>query len=161
MPIMINKLVENSLRDIADHLESSKIQLKTELSPVVTNTLCNHSLVKTVVMSLVTNAIDSMPEGGKLTVKTGYLADEDRIELTIDDTSSGINEKDLPHLFDPYFILKIRPSTKLTGLELALAQLTVQSLGGSIVADSKVGEGTTFSVKLPVYKGAVSAGLAV
>lgn len=160
MPIMINRLVENSLRDITDKLKTSEIQLETELSPTVANTYCNHSLVKTVVLGLITNAIDSMPEGGRLVVKTSYLADEERVELTIQDTGPGISEKDLPHLFDPYFILKIKPSTRLTGLELALAQLTVQSLGGSIAVDSKIGEGTTFKVRLPVYKGAVSAGLA-
>ncbi|MBI5125172.1 MAG: sensor histidine kinase, partial [Planctomycetes bacterium] len=103
-------------------------------------------------MNLVSNAIDAMPKGGTLTVKTRSLIRGDKVEVTIGDTGPAIDRKDLPHLFDPYFILKIRPATRCTGLELAIAQLTIQSHGGTIEVDSEEGRGTTFKVKLPVYR---------
>jgi signal transduction histidine kinase len=151
-PIITNKLMEHVSREVANRLELLKIQLVKEYSPAPTQILGNHGQLRTVFLNLVSNAIDDMPEGGTLTLKTVHLNGEDKVEITIGDTGMGIDKKDLPHLFDPYFILKIRPTARGTGLELALAQLTVQSHGGTIETDSEAGRGKTFKVKFPVHK---------
>ena len=151
-PNVLNKLIELILNKVANQSEASSVQLIKELSPTAPKVLGNPAQLEVAFMNLISNALDTLPRGGTLTVKTEHLANENKVGVTFTDTGSGINKKDLPHLFDPYFILKIRPSTRCTGLELALAQLTIQSHGGTIEADSQEGRGTTFKVKLPVYK---------
>ena len=157
-PTALNKLMELILRKTAEQLEPLSIQLIKELSPTAPMILGNPAQLEVAFMNLISNALDATPKGGTLTVKTEHLANENKVGVTITDTGSGINGKDLPHLFDPYFILNIRPSTKCTGLELALTQLTIQSHGGTIEADSVEGRGTTFKVELPVYNETVGAG---
>ncbi|MDI6759377.1 MAG: sensor histidine kinase [Candidatus Brocadiaceae bacterium] len=147
-PFMTNHVLHVTI----PQLESRKIQFVKELSPTIPEVLGSHSQLEEVFMNLVSNAIDAMPEGGTLAVKTEHLANENKVEVTISDTGPAIDKKDLPHLFDPYFILKIRPSARGTGLELALAQLAIQSHGGTVEVDSEEGRGTTFKVKLPVCK---------
>ncbi|MDI6759376.1 MAG: HAMP domain-containing sensor histidine kinase, partial [Candidatus Brocadiaceae bacterium] len=152
-PNVLNKLMELILNiKVAEQLEASGVQLVKELSPTAPKILGNPAQLEMAFMNLISNALDALPKGGILTVKTEHLANENKVGVTITDTGRGINEKDLPHLFDPYFILKIRPATRCTGLELALAQLTIQSHGGTIEVDSEEGKGTTFRVKLPIYK---------
>ncbi|HHT9140491.1 MAG TPA: sensor histidine kinase [Candidatus Tripitaka californicus] len=151
-PNVLNKLIELTLNKTANQLETSSVQLIKELSPTAPMVLGNPAQLEVAFMNLISNALDATPKGGTLTVKTEHLANENKVGVTITDTGSGINENDLAHLFDPYFILKIRPSTRCTGLELALAQLAIQSHGGTIEVDSEEGRGTTFKVKLPVYR---------
>ena len=159
LPTHVNEAVEHALDVMAPQLELSKIKLVKELSDTAPNILGSRSQLETVFMNIISGAVNEMPEGGTLTVRTEYLSSEDKVEVTIADTGRGINEKDLPSLFDPYFILKIRPSIKGTGLELSLAQLTVQSHGGTIEADSEEAKGTTFRVKLPACKETGPAGV--
>ncbi|MFN3467263.1 MAG: sensor histidine kinase [Candidatus Brocadiales bacterium] len=151
-PISANKLMEHVLRKTANQLELLNIHPIKNLSSTAPNILGNNSQLETVFTNIVSTALDAMPKGGTLTVQTEHLTGENKVEVTISDTGTDINKKDLPYLFDPYFILKIRPAGRCTGLELALAQLAVQSHGGTIEADSEEGRGTTFRVKLPVYK---------
>ncbi|HHT9139211.1 MAG TPA: ATP-binding protein, partial [Candidatus Tripitaka californicus] len=159
LPTHVNEAVEHALNVMVPQLELSKIKLVKELSDTAPKILGSRSQLETVFMNIISGAINEMPEGGTLTVRTEYLSSEDKVEVTIADTGRGINKNDLPSLFDPYFILKIRPSIKGTGLELSLAQLTVQSHGGTIEADSEEGKGTTFGVKLPACKETSPAGV--
>ena len=152
LPMHLNEALEHVLNGMTTQLGPRNIQFVKGLSTTIPRVLGSPSQLETVFINLISNAIDEMPKGGTLTVKTEHLASEGKIEVTISDTGPGINEKDLPHLFDPYFILKIRPAGRCTGLELALVQLTVQSYGGTIEADSVEGKGTTFKVRLPVYQ---------
>ena len=158
LPVYINAAVEHVLSVMAPQLKPLNIQLVKELSDTTPVVLGSYSQLEAAFMNLVSNAIDAMPKGGTLTVKTCHLIRGDKVEVTISDTGPKIDKKDLPHLFNPYFLLKIRPLMRCTGLELALAQLTVQSHGGTIEVDSEEGRGTTFKVKLSVYRETVGAG---
>lgn len=151
LPISTNKLMEHVLREASIQLERAGIQLSRELLPTDVRVFGSHSQLRMAFANVISVAIDAMPNGGVMTFKTMHLSSEGKVEVTISDTGPEIKEKDLPHLFDPYFILKIRPAGKCTGLELTLAQLTFQFHGGTVEVDSGVGKGTTFNVKLPVY----------
>lgn len=94
--------------------------------------------------NLIINAVEAMPEGGMLNIstrKTGGL-----IEIEFKDTGVGIPRKDLEKIFQPFFTTK----AKGTGLGLTNAMKTVEAHGGIITVESKEGEGTTVTVKLPV-----------
>jgi two-component system NtrC family sensor kinase len=101
--------------------------------------------VQQVLLNLVLNAVDAMPGGGELTVRTAATADPAGVELTFADTGSGIPQEQLASLFEPF------ASTKTQGLGLGLyvSRNIVHEHGGRIEVDSQPGHGTTFTVWLP------------
>jgi two-component system NtrC family sensor kinase len=105
------------------------------------------SQLRQVFLYLMINAVEAMPEGGTLTLRT---RSESSTTVTIDvqDTGIGIPDENLGKLFTPFFTTK--PIGKGTGLGLAIAYGIVKMHRGQIAVQSKVGQGTTFSVTLPV-----------
>ncbi len=150
LPVYMNETLERVLSVVIPQIKLFKIQLVKEFSPTAPRVLGSSGQLETVFMNIISNAVDAMPEGGKLTVKTSHLASEGKVEVTISDTGCGISKKDLPYIFNPYFTTKA--PGKGTGLGLSIAQLTIQSHRGTIEVDSEVGRGTIFKIKLPVYR---------
>jgi two-component system sensor histidine kinase HydH len=102
-----------------------------------------------VTLNLLHNAVQAMPTGGRLTVHTRRARDRTGravVELQVQDTGAGIGRQELEKLFVPFFTTKPQG----TGLGLAICQRIVQAHGGEIDVMSVVGEGSTFSVRLPV-----------
>lgn len=99
-------------------------------------------MMKRVVINLVKNAIDAMPSGGSLTIKSKKT--EEDVELYFTDTGVGISEENLEKIWRPLFTTK----AKGMGLGLSICKRILESHGGSIAVKSKQGEGTTFIVKL-------------
>ena len=104
-----------------------------------------------VFMNLIMNAQEAMSNGGELTITTGMVGGY--AEVSFSDTGPGINSEDMKKIFDPLFTTK----PKGTGLGLAICQRIVLSHGGTVDVSTRSGEGTTFTVKLPL-KGPGSQG---
>lgn len=102
--------------------------------------------VQEVFGNLISNACDAMPGGGTLRLKTRWSELEAVVEIS--DTGTGIPEADQKHLFEPFFTTKKAQGG--TGLGLYLAKTIADRLGGSIQVISRVGQGTTFRILLPV-----------
>ncbi|GAH99572.1 unnamed protein product, partial [marine sediment metagenome] len=100
-----------------------------------------------VFINIIVNALQAMTKGGKLTVSTRLTEDNEFIEIEISDTGCGIPEEHLSELFDPFFSTK--EIGKGTGLGLSVSLGIVQKHNGSINVRSKVGQGSTFIVRLP------------
>jgi signal transduction histidine kinase len=96
--------------------------------------------------NLFVNAVEAMPEGGCLEINTSFL--HNKAGIIIRDTGPGIPEDVMQKIFLPFYTTK----QEGIGLGLALVQKIIVSHGGSIEADSKEGEGTTFIISLPVKK---------
>jgi PAS domain S-box-containing protein len=103
-------------------------------------------MLKRIVNNLISNAIQAMPQGGKLDVNASRQ--KESIKITVADTGVGIPEDIKPKLFSPLFTTK----SKGQGFGLAVVKRMTEALGGSVTFESKVGEGTKFIVSLPLNK---------
>ncbi len=119
-------------------------------SPVAA--MADPSALEKVVLNLLTNAIKFTPSGGAITV--GLRRESDEATLTFQDTGIGIPAKDLPHIFERFRQVDGSATRKFQGMGigLALARELVQEHGGTLLATSVEGRGSTFSVRLPIAK---------
>jgi nitrogen-specific signal transduction histidine kinase len=153
-PTDINRLVEDCESLIEKHLRQHRVKLEKDLDSDVPPIIASADQLKQVLLNLMLNAQQAMPQGGTLYVSTrvSHGADpeflmSDSVHIQIRDTGNGIAEQDLPHIFEPFFSTK---DEKGTGLGLWVSQGIVQAHGGSIKLRSREGRGTTFSVALPI-----------
>ncbi len=150
----VNQLIEDTVRIVERPAHLQDIGIALELEPGLPRVWMDPDLIKQVVMNMLVNAQHAIEEKGTITVRTrelpalGDAAAERAIEIAIIDTGCGIPEKDLPRVFDPFFTTK--GVGKGTGLGLSVSHGIVKAHGGTIEVDSRVGEGTTFRVRLPV-----------
>jgi len=126
----------------------SRVRLKRSLAPDLPDVDADQISILQVIVNLLQNAIESMPDGGALTVRTA--ADDEWVTLAVSDTGCGISEQDLGRIFYPFFTTK--PGTG-TGLGLAISQSIAEQHRGGILATSKVGKGSTFTLRLPRRQG--------
>lgn len=107
------------------------------------------SLLRQVFLNLINNAIDAIKNGGTITVKTGLCPDKrECVVAAVSDSGMGIPQENLDKIFDPFFTTK--PPGKGTGLGLSICHGIINKLGGGITVVSQVGQGTTFTVKVPL-----------
>jgi len=135
--------------DIMESIEKIKIapeiDIETELDTTLPLMLLDHSQIKEVIYNIVSNAVEAMKNGGKLTVKS-YRINETFVEISFTDTGEGISAENLKNIFEPLFSTK----PKGTGLGLAVCQSLVENHGGKIEVESQVGKGTVFKIILPI-----------
>ena len=147
-PVDLRQVVENSVALLKPLADQKQIELKCDLQTVqVTG---DAERLGQVVANLVNNAITYNREGGQ--VRLHLVAEEHNAVLTVSDTGIGIGESDLPRVFERFYrVDKARTGNSGgIGLGLAICQEIVRSHGGMIDVASVVGEGTTFTVRLPL-----------
>ena len=148
-PVDLNTVVVDARR-MLDRLIEATIDVRYELTEAPVTVVVDRSQIEQVLVNLVVNARDAMPEGGLLTIRTGIEDDPDAPmgTLTVEDTGSGIDDELRERIFTPFFTTK--DVGKGTGLGLAAAYGIVDAAGGEIDVDSAPGEGSVFTVKLPL-----------
>ena len=157
--IALDELVE-SMRNMLQRLIGQNIQIVTEIWPGVAPVLADATQLEQILVNLVVNARDAMPDGGRITIelrnvefdKVGVAAHPglqpgDYIELVVSDTGSGMDAETASRIFEPFYTTK--PGGKGTGLGLATVYGIVQQNSGSIEVQSRIGHGTTFYIYLP------------
>jgi two-component system, NtrC family, nitrogen regulation sensor histidine kinase NtrY len=145
-PVELNEVVEDSARLFHSQFTAPgrpPIQCRLELAPSLEPIAADRELLHQALSNLILNAIDAMPNGGTLTLRTrqgGSLT-----YVTVSDTGCGLTPEERDRLFTPYFTTKQHG----TGLGLAIVQSVVSDHGGRITVQSQSGDGTTFSIELP------------
>ena len=145
-PVDLNQLVANVAR-VLQPIVGERIEVVTRLDPALGRVNVNQGQMGQVLMNLVVNARDAMPNGGRLTLETCRAGEE--VLLSVSDTGSGMDAVTREHMFEPYFTTK-EPG-KGTGLGLSTVYDVVTQNGGRIEVASDTGEGSTFTIYLPVY----------
>jgi two-component system NtrC family sensor kinase len=145
----LNLVVERSVRLVQHQLELSGIQLQLHLAPDLPLVQCDASQIEQVLLALVINAIDAMPQGGNLWLTTGFCKDDAKVQIIVRDDGLGISPEILPRLFEPF--LTTKEIGRGVGLGLAISRNILERHSGNIEVQSEVGRGTTFTVTLPWY----------
>jgi len=155
-PTDANQLLMGVLTLAHKRMQQADIELYTNLDPGLPKIVVIADHIKQVFLNIVLNALDAMPNGGKLTISSRLLAASGRassspvaiewVEFEFSDTGIGIEAEALPHIFDPFFTSKSQGS----GLGLSISYGIVERHGGRIRVASVVRQGTTFTVCLPV-----------
>ncbi|NCD26533.1 MAG: hypothetical protein EOL86_13210 [Deltaproteobacteria bacterium] len=109
--------------------------------------LSEPALLRQLLINLVNNAMDAMPEGGSITISTRQ-GDSGGVLMQVEDSGFGIPEENMNKIFDPFFTTK--PPGKGAGLGLSISHGILQRIGGRVFADSRPGHGSTFTVQLPL-----------
>jgi PAS domain S-box-containing protein len=141
----LNELVRRTLQLLDGYLLSSGVAVGVELGEVPP-CLANTNALRQILLNLVTNAVQAMPHGGRLGVRTGRTA-PDRIRLEVEDTGVGIPAAHLKDIFNPFFTTKAPGQG--TGLGLFVVHAILERYGGDVRVASELGKGTTFTIELP------------
>ena len=158
-PIQINEVVKAAL-ELVRPLLKSEVAVRTQLSDRLPDVQADSSQLEQVFVNLILNALEAMPDGGKLSFCTELVSgdavpggDDDQkkqfVLVTVADTGIGISKNLLPNIFEPFSTTK--PIGEGTGLGLSSAQLIVHQHNGHINVQSVSGAGTKFSIYLPVH----------
>jgi len=144
----INKIVNESLNVYKETCKDCSIKVYNVLDNV-THIYIDKRYVKVAINNLVCNAIDAMPEGGMLTIATkeDFVNGKNYVIVEVTDTGVGIPQENILMIFEPFFTTKV--SKKETGLGLPITKKIVESHGGFIKVDSKVGKGSIFTLYFP------------
>jgi len=142
----INERIDDGLYLLESRIKKSSINLRKELRDDLPLIKIDPSQFHHVLVNLVVNAIQAMPEGGELLIKTEKLIN--KISMTIKDTGIGMTDEQIEKIFIPFYTTK--GINEGTGLGLPVVMGIVQSHGGSISVKSKPGKGSTFTVLFPV-----------
>jgi two-component system, NtrC family, sensor histidine kinase HydH len=145
----LGKLIDDTLILVQRDLEASKITVAKDLAPLP-RLHCDDRQMKQVIYNLFQNAIQAMPNGGTLAIRTYSVEKPDGLyeALAVTDTGGGIPMEVLHNIFNPFFSTKDYG----TGLGLAIAQRIVSRHYGHIEVNNEIGKGVTFIVTLPVAK---------
>jgi signal transduction histidine kinase len=150
--IDINQVIEDSLYFYKSRCQKEGIKLNIKLQPDLPFIIADPVHINQVVVNIVVNAMQAMPHGGALNIKTLTSADE--IMLIIKDTGVGMKEEVMEQIFDPFFTTK--KAGQGLGLGLSVVHGIITTHGGSISVISEPGKGTEFKISLPINLPAAS-----
>lgn len=168
-PLELVDLLESTQRMLA-RLLGEHFQLALDIAPDTRPILADPTQLEQILMNLLVNARDAMPQGGKIKLEVGNITIDTSsaatnpgahpgayVRLAVIDAGVGIAERDLPNIFDPFFTTK--PVGKGTGLGLSMVLGAVQQNGGFIQVESSPDKGSSFEIFLPIMQGSAPVSL--
>jgi PAS domain S-box-containing protein len=143
----LDDLINSTLVLAKHHFErNDNISIVTEIEEDLPLILCNRDQIMQVLINLLTNARDAMPEGGEINIQVGHIPEQGLVELKVIDNGKGIPPEYQDQIYKPFFTTK--PVGEGTGLGLFIVSGIVRAHGGEIEVDSTPGEGTTVTLTL-------------
>jgi PAS domain S-box-containing protein len=142
-PADLNLVVTDVLQLLRPQIEAGRIEPRTELDAACGRVVLDEPSMRSAVMNLALNAVQAMPGGGTLTVRTE--ARDGAVDLEIRDEGAGMSEEQVGNIFEPFFTTK----SQGLGLGMPFAQRVVEQHGGTVSIESRPGAGTTVRVRLP------------
>lgn len=151
--IDLNALIQDTLTLLQREMQKYRVSVETHLAEKLPSIHASGNQIQRVLINLMTNARQAMPDGGALLISTRLNDDSNAMELTVRDNGCGIDAKTLPHIFDPYFTTKSGPDESGkggTGIGLAACKEVIDEHNGRVRVESTPGRGTAFVITLPL-----------
>jgi hypothetical protein len=144
----LGRLLAETVELLRPSLRRRRVELRGESPPALPAARLDTAKLRQVLVNLIQNAAEAMPEGGgQVTVRATAFPEQEAIVLAVEDDGPGIPEENLARLFEPFFTTKFTG----TGLGLAISKSIVEQHGGRIEVSSEPGRGTTFLLFLPQH----------
>ena len=153
-PTELAGLVEESLVLLEREMQKYRVAVRCELA-VVPPVRAVGNQIQQVLINLMTNARQAMPNGGELIIRLSHDASSGMVDLMVRDSGTGIPQDQLPKIFDRYFSTKDGPDASGkggTGVGLSTCKDIIDSHQGRLRVESTVGRGTAFTIRLPVHQ---------
>jgi PAS domain S-box-containing protein len=142
----INDVVRDTIELLRPEIHNRSVTIKEKLARQIPTTPIDPGQIKQALVNLIKNALQAMTKGGVLTVQTNQAPEG--IVISVSDTGGGIPQEQIKRIFEPFYTTK----KKGTGLGLMIVQRIVREHGGRIELDSRVSQGTTFRIWLPLHE---------
>ena len=149
--VSVASVLRDTLRLVRNQLLLSGVEEHADLPDDLPSVFGDYKSLQQVFLNLFINAIQAMPQGGRLSATACPWDHGSAVKVEVSDTGVGIDAENLPHIFDPFFTTK--EVGKGTGLGLSVTYGIVQKHGGTIEVNSEKGRGTTFTIILPTEQG--------
>src|SRR5271166_4863138 len=143
----LNQVVDRALRLIQHQLDLANIHVQPQLDPNLPPVLCDGAQIEQVLLALMVNAIDAMPQGGNMWLTSQLNNEDGMVRVVVRDDGAGIPPDILPRLFEPF--LTTKEVGRGVGLGLAISRSILERHNGNIEVQSEFGRGTTVTVILP------------
>lgn len=144
----INTLIKRTVSLMEHTIKANKAQIKLDLNDKVPQISVDENQVQQVFFNLLRNAIDAMPDGGKIIISSAFNKGPNSLKISFEDTGQGISKENMDCIFMPFFTTKL--PGKGTGLGLNICSDIIKNHGGNITAKNKKGKGAVFIINLPV-----------
>jgi two-component system NtrC family sensor kinase len=144
----INRVLDDTIDLLENEARYRKIDLQTDYHQDLPSTTSDSSQLQQVFLNILNNAIDAVEKDGEILISTSYNPHNQEIIVAVKDNGPGIPKETLPKIFDPFFTSKAMG--KGTGLGLSITYSIVEKLGGRLMVASEVGQGTTFTIYIPI-----------
>lgn len=146
-PVDVKRLIDEAIA--LSEKKGKGVRLVVDVAGDTGSILADREQLLHVMVNLISNALKYTPEGGKVEVKA--FRDGNNLVIRVSDTGIGIPEEDLPHIFDEFYRAgNVAKISKGTGLGLAMVKYIVERHGGSVKVESKLNQGSVFTVSLPL-----------
>ena len=145
--LQVNDVIKEVMQFLENSLMHSRIHLDLQLQEDLPVIKSDHLQLQQIFLNIINNAIDAIGKDGQVTIMSHLVAGE--VRVVIQDNGPGIENDTLPHIFEPFFTTK--ETGKGTGLGLSITYGLVKKLGGDITVRSHVGQGTAFTITLPLH----------
>ncbi|MCX7958521.1 MAG: ATP-binding protein, partial [Deltaproteobacteria bacterium] len=147
--VEINQIIEDTISLISLQKKPENIEFVREYGKDIPIVKIDTERIREAIINIIINALDAMNDKGRLTIKTSVDHRKQQVKISITDTGTGISPEIMGHIFEPFFTTK--PVGKGTGLGLSVTYGIIKQHNGDIIVESKVGEGTTFIIILPLH----------
>lgn len=151
-PIHIDEVIDQSLMLLGDQLKVGNVEVERKFKSGLPEIMGDIGQLQQVFVNLILNAVQAMPTGGKLRIRAtaeGSPGCECFVKIEVADNGCGIPKENIPKIFDPFFTTKGGEDGSGLGLGLSIVQKIIRAHHGYISVKSRVGKGTTFTIKLP------------
>src|SRR5262245_9420401 len=149
VPVAVDTIVQDSIKLVRGHLDKSKVEATIHVAADLPTITGDPQHLKQVLINVFFNAVEAMPDGGKLSVAASTGLGAGQMVISIADTGMGIDPEAMPHIFRPFFTTKKKRGT---GLGLSVCDRIMRAHGGTINVESSQGNGTTFFLCFPLME---------